>query len=225
MRSTRIIVVAVFFACACNNAAVKDQDANGKDSVTIAEKEEAILYQEWLPELFHYIGSRDSTFRPAAFRSEIRLSTDTLLKQPQDMEQLRPFLPFILINSDSSYALDYVSSGYVIAHKKNAGRLIPGGPDTELALIDLKKRERTRMLFLGSSGTVLTARWISSTEYVVAIAEEQLDGKLGIEIWKCRLGSAEKEVAVYQGTVVKEINDYAETELNARDSLKTIPAF
>ena len=69
---------------------------------------------------------------------------------------------------DSTYVIDIGSYGSVLT-KDNRGKPIveAGEPDSELALIEPRKQQRTRLMFVGPSSNILGARWIDNEQAMV----------------------------------------------------------
>lgn len=69
---------------------------------------------------------------------------------------------------DSNYILDVGSYGLAAVQGKNGKiELQAEEPDTEIALIDVKDKERIRLMSVGPSSTILSGRWLTDREALV----------------------------------------------------------
>lgn len=123
------------------------------------------------PSLFRYFSEQNSRFSPGKFEEAGTSRIDTSAALPVDEEQVTPFYPYLLYNSDSTYAIDLYSYNYVITTRNNKTVAEEGGPDTEVALIDLKNKTRKRVFFGGTSTAVYDAKWASDRSFLLATGE------------------------------------------------------
>jgi hypothetical protein len=71
-------------------------------------------------------------------------------------------------SADSIHVLDVGSYGKVpVEDEKGDHHLEAGEPDTELALLNIKRNERTRLMFVGPSSNIINGRWLNSSELLV----------------------------------------------------------
>ncbi|MEP7257154.1 MAG: hypothetical protein ABI687_02175 [Flavitalea sp.] len=96
---------------------------------------------------------------------------------------------FLKYSPDSSFALDLDSYNTSITRTKD-GKLIgrEEGPDTEINLIDLKNKEKKRLVFLGPSGTIEEGGWIDEDNLVLIGFQDAPDETSQVPlIWKYHL--------------------------------------
>jgi hypothetical protein len=82
------------------------------------------------------------------------------------------------------------------------------GPDTEIGLIDLEKKTRKRILFLGSSGLVLDGKWDEKGNIILAGAQDAGQGNLQPIIWRFYPAENIMETSTYPGTIKANISEY-----------------
>jgi hypothetical protein len=81
-----------------------------------------------------------------------------------------------------------------------------GEPDTEASLIDVKKKQKKRLLFLGPSYILFEAQWLNRNEIVIAGAEIVSDNKIKPLVWKIILPERLIEMYSYAGIVESNIS-------------------
>lgn len=207
------LIGSILFFTACNNSA--DTETNNADTSAVeTEETSSVSVTEEFPRLFTYLQSQDSSFSPDKFEGGEMDTKDSLSRIKIDTAQLRPFRPYLIYNRDSSMAIDLVSYNYVISHKKGKTVIQQGGPDTEVALLDLKNNTRKRILFLGSAGTVLQAKWNDDNSIAIVGAEEVEGGKIKPSIWNYDWTTGKMELYQYPDAIHANIKDYTEQGLN-----------
>ncbi|HYK57046.1 MAG TPA: hypothetical protein VEV15_11300, partial [Flavisolibacter sp.] len=207
------LIGGLLFFASCNNSA--DTKTNNADTAAVeTEETSSVSVNEEFPRLFTYLQSQDSSFSPDKFEGGEMDLKDSLPKAKIDTAQLRPFRPYLIYNRDSSMAIDLVSYNYVISHKKGKTVIQQGGPDTEVALLDLKNNTRKRILFLGSAGTVLQAKWNDDNSIAIVGAEEVEGGKIKPSIWNYDWTTGKMELYQYPDAIHANIKDYTEQGLN-----------
>ncbi|MEO5995282.1 MAG: hypothetical protein ABIN89_01205 [Chitinophagaceae bacterium] len=122
---------------------------------------------------------------------------------------------FLKYSPDSSKFIDLDSYNISITKNKK-GQLIGGSqePDTEISLIDLKKKEKMRLVFLGPGNSVEDAAWIDNDNLVLIgyLENEAASGNIAA-IWQFNLSS--KRVNLYELSdeeVIKKLKNYSERE-------------
>jgi len=93
---------------------------------------------------------------------------------------------FLKYSPDSSLFVDLDSYNIHISKDKQ-GRLIGNeeGPDTEISLVDWKKKEKTRLLFLGPGSSVEEGGWMDEDNIVLMGLQENAGGDSTIPVvWK-----------------------------------------
>lgn len=206
------LIGSILFFASCNNSA--DTKTNNGDTSAVETEETTFSVNEEFPRLFTYLQSQDSSFSVDKFEGGEMDTKDSLSRVKIDTAQLRPFRPYLIYNSDSSKAIDLVSYNYVLSNKKGKTVIQQGGPDTEVAVLDLKNNTRKRILFLGSAGTVLQAKWEGDHTIAIAGAEEVEEGKIKPSIWKYDWTTGKMELYQYPDAIHANIKDYTEQGLN-----------
>ncbi len=206
------VIGSILLFASCNNSA--DTETNNGDTSAVETEETTFSVNEEFPGLFTYLQSQDSSFSVDKFEGGEMDTKDSLSRMKIDTAQLRPFRPYLIYNSDSSKAIDLVSYNYVLSNKKGKTVIEQGGPDTEVAVLDLKNNTRKRILFLGSAGTVLQAKWDGDNTIAIVGAEEVEEGKIKPSVWKYDWTTGKMELYQYPDAIHANIKDYTEKGLN-----------
>ena len=208
MRSffAKAIFVFILF-CSCNNS---------KKENTAKENEEQFVSQNLdnsFTSAFRFFKEQDSSFSVDRFENSGEQPMDSLPPLPADEKELKPYYPYFIYNSDSSLAIDLYSYNVLFVNKK--GKLVTegAGPDTEVGLIDSRKRTRQRVYFGGSSNAVIDANWISNHEFFLLTGEITGDKKLQPLILKFDLNTKMKQYYQYPDTLSVKASDYKDERL------------
>lgn len=164
------------------------------------------------PQLFAHFASQDSSFRPQAFDA-LAAEKDTTAWQPLEAAVMNDFRPYLVFNADSSLAIDYVSANYVLRRRGGKNEIVTGGPDTEVALVDVKNKRRKRLLFLGTMGYVCEVKWQGADNILIAGAEEAGSQMIPV-LWKYNIPQNTMQQLRYPTPLHIEVRDYAEKALN-----------
>jgi hypothetical protein len=200
------------------DTAIADEYSNEPDEPAPIEPKAAALF----PQLFSYFSAQDTAFHADGFEALVP-EKDSSATGPLDRNALRPFLPYLVYNRDSSLAIDYVSTNFVLRTKGGKQQLAFGGPDTEVQLIDFAKGTRQRILFLGTMGYVCDVAWQDENRLLIAGAEQAENGMIPM-IWRYDTRARILEQLRYPQPLRIDVTDYAEKELNAQ-ATKTSPSF
>lgn len=165
--SIYILSLFYFIVVGCSNST--DSKPPADDSTVIEEAAALQPMNLTFPELYQYYKSQDSSFIAEGFEEGETVVKSDSAALKMDSAELKTFSPYLLYNADSSYALDLVS--YNFGPERQNGKIVMQemGPDFEAAIIDMKKKERKRILFFGpSGGAILDAKWIDNSTAVIA---------------------------------------------------------
>jgi hypothetical protein len=198
----------LFFASCANNSG----EENGKEDSTATEvvDETGYAVDRQFPQLTSYLKTQDPSFSADKFEGGEMEKKDHAAAEKIDSDHLAPYKPYLIYNSDSSRAIDMVSYNYVVSKKNGRTVIEHGGPDTEVAVLDLKNNTRKRILFLGSSGTVLQAKWEDDNTVAIAGAQEVEEEKIKPSVWRYDLQTGRMELYQYNDAIGANIKDYAE---------------
>jgi hypothetical protein len=199
------IIKAIFFAAlvaaiySCSDAPETPPPVPSDSLLT----EEALPQVDILfPELDSFLLSADSSFSIAGFEGgETEIKNDSADRSFTE-NQIEPFLPYLVYNGDSSYAIDLVSFNFVPSTRKGKTRLDAVGPDFEVNLLDLKNKRRRQLLFFGTMGAVLDARW-QDNQTVLIMGANEIAGKDSLRpvIWKYVVPTGSWSVYTYEKMV------------------------
>lgn len=158
------------------------------------------------PDVLRALESGDSTFTLDSFASEGGAPIDNSVKAyPMEGERLVPFQSVFVYNGDSTRAIDLFSYNFMAQNQNGQSVLVPGEPDTEVALLDYRDKTRKRLLFLGPSFAALDARWLSNDQVAIAGAEIVGEHLIKPIIWKITLPAGAVETEFYTDTVRADI--------------------
>ena len=195
-----IPIAFLFFLAGCSDASDStSKEENNEDSVL---HEEALPQVEVVfPEMFRHFTMADSSFSSESFEGgQTDIRTDSADQQITN-ETIARYLPFLIFNPDSTYAIDLVTRNYVHDQRNDRTILAEGEPDFEVGLIDLRNNKRKQLLFFGTMGTVLDAGWHDNSTVMIAGANEVLADSIRPVIWKYEIPSKAWYVYTYDKLV------------------------
>jgi hypothetical protein len=207
-----IFFLFVIVLLGCNNNSSKNEEKE-----TIEEVEEPYVdpvQQEIsaaFPAAYQFISKQDSSFNPSKFQQASSKSLNSPeLKMPDAVKQ---YSPLFIFNSDSTYAIDLYS--YNIILRKRNGKIIANdaGPDTEVAVINVKNKTRKRIYFGGSSSAVLDAKWTNNQELFLLTGEIIGSSKFQPQVLQYKPSDSSAREFVYADTLQVSIKDYADKRL------------
>jgi hypothetical protein len=204
MRKLLLLSLLAAGLFACTDSA--DTGTNHKEEVTTdaAEGQGELDWKEnAFPEYLRALESQDTSFTLDSFAAEegpAPASNDTKA-YPMEGERLIPFQSLFVYNGDSTRAIDLFSYNYMANTRNGQSVMVPGEPDTEVALLDYKDKTRKRLLFLGPSYAAIDAQWLSNTEVAIAGAEIVGEELIKPIIWKITLPGGQVETEFYTDTV------------------------
>ncbi|HVG13274.1 MAG TPA: hypothetical protein VM843_09730 [Flavisolibacter sp.] len=216
MKVSLPLLILCLFAVACGNSdnhetsSTPNQDLNTQNDTEVAAVA-AIPF----PELFAHLEQRDTAFFAEGFGDFSAPSVlDTLSALPYEKEEGTKFRRFIIYNGDSSRAIDPYSYNHLLVERGGREKLVPGGPDTEVGMIDFAKGTRQRLLYFGPSYILMDARWKGTDTVLFAITEAIAEDKISPEIWEVDLGAMTKRVRRYPDTLSFNVETYRSEKLD-----------
>ncbi len=120
---------------------------------------------------------------------------------------------FLKYSPDSSKFIDLDSYNTAITKNKN-GQLIGHDqePETAVSLIDLKKKEKVQLVFLGPGNSVEDAAWIDNNNLIlIGYLENDTASGVNAAIWQFNLST--KDVNLYELTdkeILQTLRNYSE---------------
>ena len=169
----------MFVLASCNNSSSNKVSTVEDSGYTIP------YFTELFPTLNDYLHVQDSNFSPELFQEAAIIDVPDSISLKVETKDLQPYYPYLLFNNDSSYALDLVTYNYIVENKNGIESMEEQGPDYEVGIIDMKKKERKRLLFFGTMGTVMDARWEGLNNIIMAGPIEWTNGdSIRMEVWK-----------------------------------------
>jgi hypothetical protein len=218
------LISTLLIVSACtNHTAETVRPQTEQDSLTDEDEIVApVQLAQRFPSLYDYYKTQDSSFGTREFEEGELLAKDQD-ERSLDTTELKTWYPYLVYNSDRTRAVDFVSGHYVLPTVNGNTTLQQGGPDTEVGLIDFAVRKTKRLLFLGSSSTLLEALWLDPQTILLAGAEDTGNGTIRPVFWKYSMTDKKMIYYTYPDSIRAEIGDYAVRQLNAR--AKTTPSF
>jgi hypothetical protein len=212
IKYTGFFLLLVFLSC--NNEKTTGDNINGEmETEIVYEKEQVPSFQQNFPGLSQYLQSQDPSFSENRFTTGEVVSRDTMPYHPIAEGSMEPYRSFLVYNADSSFAIDIVSYNFIETKKGGRKRLEFAGPDTEVGLIDVKNNMRRRILFLGSAGLVLDAKW-EGNKILIAGAEDAGQEQIRPLMWRFNVQDSALEMFSFPGTIKANVQEYYETKYN-----------
>jgi hypothetical protein len=157
-----LLFIVVFISCKGNNS---DVVADGDDTTTSYPPPP-------LFEIAERIESSPASLNADKFSEAGSKRAEAFESYPIE-EQVKPFLPYLIYNSDSTLAADPFSYNYLFNTRGGNKRVDEAGPDFEIGLLDVKQQKRSRIWFTGPAVDVTDVFWKNKNEIVV-IGFEQI---------------------------------------------------
>jgi hypothetical protein len=151
----RLLILLVAFTACKNESENSNQEGDGTnygDTIIVYELQEVAKVGQSFVLL-------DSTFDPNTFQEGGSRQVDALIATPIVKEQMEGFMSFLIYNEDSSHAIDPYSYNYVLREKNGKTQVSEAGPDSEIAIIDLKAQTRKRIWFSGPGSRIVDVKW------------------------------------------------------------------
>jgi hypothetical protein len=207
-----VTLITVLFA-ACSNNSQSEHVEKKTDSSGTATEETIPSLEDNFPTLYNFLHSQDSSFSMEGFQGGMSATRPDSSDSSQDTSRLDLFYPFLLFNSDSSKALDLVSYNYVAQVKNGKTELEEAGPDYEAALIDFRTGKRKQLLFFGTMGTVLDAKWLDQNTILMAGATEWIGDSMLPVIWKYEIPARSWSAFRYEKMIKADWSGYKQPSL------------
>lgn len=203
-----LLIVATLGACSNSTSSETTApiDSTGTDEV---DERPALPAVALLPGVMNYLEKEDSSFQPTLFEESGSGSMSSVQGRAIDTARLAPFRPFLLFNSDSSFALDLVSYNYVPVQRNGATRLEEGGPDFEVAMINFRKGQSKRLLFFGSSGaSVFEGAWKDGSVWIAGATDWNNSDSLRPILWRYDPVADELQTYTYPVKIAADWSKY-----------------
>lgn len=201
MRTTALLLflLSSVGGCRCN----KEQQQNDSSSVVSDTTTPHPLQQldttktgaEWE----RYYSVTEPAFSFTGFNEAARYQTEMKTKQLTGYAAFEALYGTVLVyNADSTLAVDIYSYNTIIEQTASGLREARGGePDQEVAVIDCRKKTRTRLLFCGPACSFQRAGWMDEeTVAVMGLTDEDGDGTFVASVW--RINTRTGETVVYE---------------------------
>lgn len=183
---TFVIVVVTLFISSCKNNGDDDQQAAPVTTEEPTERLDTVFSGadlNYLDQLraSKYAAAQNTPIDWSKFRMVTSSHEDSLVTSPfqPDTAYYRMYGRLLRYSPDSSMFID-LDSYNVDFQKNRKGEIYPieHGPDTEVSLVDLENKRRTRLVFLGPGNGVEDGGWIDSNSVVLVGYHEKDTSKL-----------------------------------------------
>jgi hypothetical protein len=184
---------AVSFMMACKDNASEDEAITPVGSTDSVERLDTVFSQTdigFLNDLrvSKHAASESTPIDWSKFRMVTSSHEDPLLESPfqPDRSYYDNYKAFLKYSPDSSMFVD-IDSYNIEIHKDKNGRTVPleKGPDTEVSLVNVPEKKRTRLVFLGPGNGVEDASWIDNqTVLLIGYHEKDTSKIKKAVIWR-----------------------------------------
>lgn len=126
--------------------------------------------------------------------------------------------PMIVFNDDSTKFIDGFSYRYMIDFDTKGKRLAAGGdPESEVAIVDVRTKKRTRILYCGTTCSIEKVFWYNKDIIgILALNSENADDKYIPVLWFMNIINGETANYTYDHKTGMKPGDYLSRELAAK---------
>lgn len=191
-----VAVVCTIAGCQQQNEQPGIAPVNSVSDSTVLEIVDTLL----TPATIRYLDSAgwtailkrsQSTFEWSHFKMINTWKEDSMITSAftADANFLKKEKRLLKFSPDQHFLLDLDNYAVAVQDNKNKGsRVSVRGPDTEVSLLDLQEKIKTRLLFMGPGASVEDGGWIDNENIVLLGMEERNnDGMKVPVIWKYHL--------------------------------------
>jgi hypothetical protein len=165
----KILIIAIFVSISCKQHDTKEKStADFATAASNAAREDSLLIHA--KEVTVWINNSFNSTSNKEFILEDFSQNDSLLteKFTADSSFVKNYRSILRWSPDSAFILDIGSYGSVLVKDANGDYNVEAGePDTEVALIDLSKKERKRLLMAGPSSNITDGKWVNNNVLLV----------------------------------------------------------
>lgn len=188
-------IVGALIMVSCKDTAKKEPQATSTTETrddSVMETMDTLLSAETV-QSFSTSGFSDYAKKQARgfdwnkFRMTSSWKEDSMLVSPftPDKDYYRDYGPFLKYSPDSSMFID-LDSYNIDIKKDDKGRFIGHelGPDSEVSLIDVDDKTRTRLVFMGPGGSIEDGMWLDNNTLVLMGVQENERRERVATLWK-----------------------------------------
>ena len=207
-----IALASLIFLIACTSNS--DQSGNS-DSSAIAPQDTLTTYspvdsstefldtfssnlQPWLEQT-----TRNAQVRLKNFKYAENWVDDSLVITKQNFEKdfLKAYESVLVYSPDEKKVLDLGSYGSISSKSKTGKtRIQQGGPDTEVAVIDINAKKRRRIFFSGPGNSVEKGFWMNDSTVVLAGKSNAENAEIPM-LWMITLSDTSNHITRYEYTL------------------------
>ncbi len=196
-----VLVTGFLISCADNDVTQNSTESEADSSLIIEETGAANWMGNTFKELYGFYKNNDSSFTADSFVLVQQSTFEDHLAEAIDVNKLQPFGKLISYNTDSTFGVDLFSYNYLSGKIGERIYVQAGEPDMEASLINVKKKEKKRLLYLGPSYILFEAQWLNKKEIVIAGAEIISENRIKPLLWKIIPLERAAEMYSYPGVV------------------------
>lgn len=217
-----LMVTGFFMACNSSENQEVQADSTHLEAEAAMPKDENSLPAEAIGSMNNtgfskYAGTAVSELDWSRFKVTKFWKEEFLVKSSfvPDKKYYEAYGQFLKYSPDSSKFID-LDSYNIDIHKNQKGQLVgtDGGPDTEISLVDVNKKQKMRLVFMGPGNSVEDATWLdNNTLVLIGFQENAAATATNAVVWKFDLMS--KMVYLYElddKELVSKLKDYSRKE-------------
>jgi hypothetical protein len=193
-----LVLLAVFIFVSCKDkpdqvapaaqTAAEDSVSNENIDTVLSDETIALFNQSGFST---FAKSKSPAFDWGKFRMMNSWKEDSLYITPFEpaSNYYETYKPYLKYSPDGSMFIDLDSYNLALEKDKNGQQVaIESGPDTEVSLVNIKDKKKTRLVFLGPGSSIEDGSWIDNENLVLFGFQETGDtgNKLPI-IWRFHL--------------------------------------
>jgi hypothetical protein len=178
MKSRIIFLFVCFSVLSCNDRSTSENDLDATQ-----DSDHTLKLGDIFPDLYAYLKSQAPQLKDEFEGGAITLM-DTTQAVPITHQEIKRIQPYLIFNSDSSFAIDLVSNNFIVDTTNKEMLLRAAGANNDVATIDFRYNRRRSFLFPESPETMLDANWESDSTVLVVAASETKDQKVKLVIWR-----------------------------------------
>jgi len=201
MKKWIIVFVTIFLISCADNDTTQNALENKTDSLITEEIGNGNWQENTFTELYSFYRLYDSSFTVDSFELIQESTFEDFPAEAIDVSKMQPFRKLISYNTDSTFGVDLFSYNYLPGKIGERIYVEAGEPDMEASLIDVKKKEKMRLLYLGPSYILFQAQWLNKNEVVIGGAEIISENKIKPLLWKITISEKSSEMYSYLGFV------------------------
>ncbi len=170
-----ILVLIAFIACRQGDTEYSNEELVNPESVLAYEENDTLAIKSipgGLAEWLSFYRKIDTRFKLSNFKaSGVSLHMGSLPEAISKGNE-NSFKDLFVYSPDSTKYLDLISYNYL----REKDTLIPGDPDQQVVLADLRKKSKSQLMYFGPSQLAEFADWTSNNSFMIGITSRTDSG-------------------------------------------------